>query len=169
MKPPPVPLIPSGLSPDCPDVLGQELFIECQDGWGWQRRINGTSKWDRDADVISSAELIVVPESYVEFTTSRSGLFGRVLTTVPGYRIERFLAYIMADGIDFDFTDHIAPAWRVMLGDGVPDYDSSWFPILGGNRVHLGYGVVSKSKAHLEAYELKRRQRNYQPPDWQRG
>lgn len=165
MQPPPVPLIPSGLSPECPDVLGQELFIRCEYGWGWQLRENGIADWCQLDEILTSAKLIVIPESYVEFTTPRCGIFGQVISQVPGYQFKHFLALIMSDGVDYDFTDNIADVWRVMLGDGFPDYDSSWFPILGGNYVYFGYGTVARSKEHLEACELKRRQRNLQPSD----
>jgi hypothetical protein len=64
----------------------------------------------------------------------------------------------MSDGCDYDFTQNIAPAWRVMLGDGELDYDSEWFPILKGQDVYFGYGSIGLDDHHFALSESRRRQ-----------
>jgi hypothetical protein len=100
-----------------------------------------------------------LPEGFVEFTTPRSGIHGTVLSAPHPYSLRRFVAFTMTDGCEHDFTDHIAPAWRVMLGDGTLDYDSEWFPILRGKDVYFGYGSVAADEHALALAESR----------WRRG
>jgi hypothetical protein len=61
----------------------------------------------------------------------------------------------MSDGCDYNFTDNIAPAWRVMLGDGDLDCESAWFPILNGREVYSGYGSVGLDSGWLDQSEAR--------------
>src|SRR6266480_4325314 len=131
MKPLPCPRVPTGLSERCREAFGEALVIRCVNGWGWSHHVRGQKSFVDD-QALFSAHLRVVPESFIEFTTPRGGIYGSVLSTPPGYSFKRFAALTMSDGCDYDFTEHIAPAWRVMLGDGQVDYESEWFPILDG-------------------------------------
>lgn len=143
MKPPPIPLVPSGLSPECPDVLGTPLLIQCLGGWGWTQHIDGkTTSFDDLSFLTSRVE--VVPEAYIDFTSPRCGIAGRVVRSPEGYQFTRFLAFIMSDGLDYNFTENIAPAWRVFFGDGDIDLESEWFPILKGEGTLDGYGTVAR-------------------------
>ena len=154
MKPPPEPLIPSGLSESCPDVIGERLLIRCVSGWGWTHRPDGTFQSFED-DTLTAGEIEVIPERYVEFTTPRCGLLG-LIEKLPGdYRFRRFLAFIMSDGCDYDFTDNIAPAWRVFVGDGELDLESEWFPVLGGETTIAGYGSVGRDAQSLDRSEAR--------------
>ena len=98
-------------------------------------------------------EIQVVPERYVAYTTPRCGLFGRIEKLPTGYRFNRFLAFIMSDGCDYDFTDNIAPAWRVFVGDGELDLESEWFPILRGESTIAGYGSIGRDSCALDKSE----------------
>ena len=60
----------------------------------------------------------VVPEAYIEFTAPRGGITGRVVQAPAPYEFTRFVAFIMSDGADYDFTGNIAPCWRVIFGNG---------------------------------------------------
>lgn len=149
MKPPPIPMIPSGLSDDCPDVIGQRLMIRCCNGWGWTHSPGGVPQLFDDPNLVAG-EIEVIPEQYVAFTTPRCGIAGRVVHCPPGFQLERFVAFIMSDGCDYDFSDNIAPAWRVMVGDGELDCESEWFPTLRGSRVFSGYGSVGCDSEALD-------------------
>jgi len=81
----------------------------------------------------------------------------------PGYSFKRFVALTMSDGCDYDFTEHIAPAWRVMLGDGEVDYESEWFPILGGEDVYFGYGAIGLNEHYLDLDIQRRREQAAAP------
>ena len=143
MKTPPAPLIPSGLSPTCPDVLGATLLIQCLHGWGWTQAVGGkTTIFDDEA--LAMGRVQIIPEAYVDFTAPRCGITGRVVQIPEPYELGRFLAYIMSDGVDYNFTDNIAPCWRVMLGTGDLDLDSTWMPILAGEDTLFGYGTVGQ-------------------------
>lgn len=143
MKAPPAPLVMSGLAPDCPDVLGSTLVLRCAPGWGWSREYHGVTTHGEVPDSWQTSVLFVVPESYVTFTTRRSGLYGSVAKGPEGVPWKRFLAFTMSAGCDFNFTDRAEASWRVMLGDGVPDYESHWFPVLKGEDVYFGYGEIA--------------------------
>ena len=156
MKPSPIPLIPSGLAENCPDVIGKRLLIRCCHGWGWTHHPNGTTEIFDD-ETLDMGEIHIVPERYVEYTTPRCGLLGRIEKLPDGYRFNRFLAFIMSDGCDYDFTDNIAPAWRVFVGDGELDLDSEWFPILGGDSTIAGYGSVGIDSEALDRAEARRK------------
>lgn len=148
MKPPPIPLIPSGLSTKCPDVIGSTLVIQCEPGWGWSRRGDREGQGFEEFS-LQYALVEVVPEAYVEHTTPRGGITGRVVKAPDGYSFTRFVAFIMMDGVDYDFTDNIARAWRVTFGTGELDLESDWFPILAGDDAIFGYGVVAQDEASL--------------------
>src|SRR5512138_3602289 len=122
MKPPPAPLTASGLSEQCQDALRKPLVVRCANGWGWTRRVGGKWNFLKANDRILAAHLQILPEGFNHFTTARSGVYGAVLSSPHGYSLKRFVAFTVCDGCDYDFTDHIAPAWRVMLGDGEVDY-----------------------------------------------
>ena len=110
MKPPPMPLVASGLSENCPNVIGKPLLIRCVHGWGWTHHPNGSLEAFEN-ETLAMGEIEIVPGQYVEYTTPRCGILGRI-TKLPGdYRFERFLAFIMSDGCDYDFTDNIAPGF----------------------------------------------------------
>lgn len=156
MKPMPCPRIPTGLSERCQDALGKPLIIRCAAGWGWSHQVRGQEAFVDD-QALFSAHLQVLPESFVEFTTPRGGLFGSVLSKPPGYSFKRFVALPMSDGCDHDFTEHIASTWRVMFGDGGVDYESAWFPILGGEDVYFGYGTIGLNEHYLDLDTLRRR------------
>ena len=96
-----------------------------------------------------------MPEAYVEFRSPKSGIIGRVVTAPAGYRFTRFLAFIMSDGVDHDFTENIAGFWRVMFGDGDLDLESDWFPILGGESTLFGYGIVAQDADGLARYRRR--------------
>jgi hypothetical protein len=103
-----------------------------------------------------------VPESFIEFTTPLGGIYGSVLSAPPGYYFKHFAALTMSDRCDYDFTEHIAPAWRVMLGDGEVDYESEWFPILGGEDVYFGYGAIGLNEHYLDL-DMRRREQAAAP------
>lgn len=149
MKLPPAPQIPSGLSPTCPDVPGSTLTIQCVHGWGWTQRICGKNTIFDDETL--AMELIqVIPEAYVNFPAPRCGITGSVVQIPAPYECGRFLAFIMSDGVDYNFTDNIAPCWQVMFGNGDLDLDSSWFPILAGEETLFGYGIVGQDAEWLQ-------------------
>lgn len=148
MTPPPIPLIPSGLSPTCFDVLGSTLLIQCLHGWGWSRHVEGKPEIFDD-EIVAMGRIEVVPESYVEFTTPRCGITGSVPQAPAQFQFRRFVAFIMSDGVDYNFSDQIAPCWRVIFGNGNLDLDSAWFPILEGEDVLFGYGTVGKNAEWL--------------------
>ncbi|QJE94567.1 hypothetical protein [Luteolibacter luteus] len=148
MKPPPSKLVPSGLSLECPDVIGSKLLIQCSPGWGWSHRIDGVGQ-DLEDPSLQYAVVEVVPEAYVEFTTPRCGITGRVVKAPDGYSFTRFVAFIMLDGEDYDFTENIAGAWRVTFGTGELDLESEWFPILAGDDAIFGYGSIAQDEASL--------------------
>lgn len=156
MKPPPAPLTASGLSEQCQEALGKPLVIRCANGWGWTHRVHGRRAFFEEAALLT-AHVHVLPEGFVRFTTPRSGVYGAVLSAPEGYSLTRFVAFTMCDGCDYDFIEHIAPAWRVMLGDGELDYDSEWFPVLGGQDVYSGYGTVGLSEHYLDLDDSRRR------------
>ena len=109
-------------------------------------------------EVLCAGRLGILPEGFVGFTTPRSGIYGAVLSAPQPYSLERFVAFTMTDGCDHDFTEHIAPAWRVMLGDGALDCDAEWFPILKGRDVYFGYGSVAVDEHAFALAEFRRRQ-----------
>jgi len=157
MKPPPAPLVPSGLSPDCPDVIGETLTIRCTYGWGWYLLPDGI---DGPLISIESGSLLhsdieVIPEEYVDFTAPRCCISGRVKRNPAGYDFDRFVAFIMSDGCDYNFTDNIAQVWRVMLGDGKLDCETDWSPRLSGREVYFGYGSVGQDSGWLDRLELE--------------
>jgi len=158
MKPLPCPRIPTGLSERCQDALGSPLVIRCANGWGWTHRVRGQNSFVDDQALFSS-HLRVVPEGFIKFTSPRGGIYGPVLSTPPGYSFKRFVALTMSDGCDYDFTEHIAPIWRVMLGDGEVDYESEWFPILGGEDVYFGYGAIGLNEDYL-SLDMQRRRKH---------
>lgn len=153
MKPPPTPLVMSGLAQDCPDVLGKTLLLTCLPGWGWSREHRGVTTHGEVSYSLQTSVLFVVPEAYIASTTPRSGLYGSIANGPEEAPWRRFLAFTMSDGCDFNFTDRSAPAWRVMLGDGVPDYESHWFPVLKGEDVYFGYGSIIELPAKLSTVE----------------
>jgi hypothetical protein len=153
MKRPPTPLVMSGLAPDCPDVLGATLLLTCVPGWGWSREHRGVTTHGEVSHSLQTSVLFVVPETYVAFTTPRSGLCGCIARGPDGVPWKRFLAFTMSDGCNFNFTDRCAPAWRVMLGAGVPDHESHWFPVLKGEDVYFGYGSIMELPAALSKME----------------
>ena len=101
-------------------------------------------------ETLAMGELEIVPEEYVHFTTPRSGIAGRIVWNTGMYSLTRFVAFIMNDGCDYNFTDKIAHAWRVMVGDGGVDYESSWFPIISGPNSYFGYGVIGLDRIWLD-------------------
>jgi hypothetical protein len=119
--------------------------------------VHGQKSFVKD-EALLSAHLRVAPESFIEFTTPRGGIYGSVLSTPPGYSFKRFAAFTMSDGCDYDFTEHITPAWRVMLGDGEVDYESEWFPILGGQDVYFGHGSIGLNDHYLDLDTRRRRE-----------
>ena len=139
-----MPLNPSGLSPTCLDVLESALLIQCLHGWGWSQTVNGKSESFND-ELVAMGRIEVIPESYVEFSVPRSGITGRVSNAPGHYQFSRFVAFIMSDGLDYNFTDNIAPSWRVIFGNGNLDLESAWFPILEGEDALFGYGTVVKN------------------------
>ena len=143
-----MPLIPSGLSPTCIDVLGSTLLIQCLQGWGWSHVVDGHHV-PFDDEVVAMGRIEVIPESYVEFTAPCCGITGSVPHAPGQYRFTRFVAFIMSDGLDYNFTDHIAPCWRVIFGNGCLDLESAWFPILDGDDTLFGYGTVGKNAEWL--------------------
>lgn len=146
MKPPPMPLIPSGLSPTCTDVLGSTLLIQCLHGWGWSHAGKDESFND---ELVAMGRIEIVPESFVDFTAPRCGITGSVPNAPGEYQFRRFVAFIMSDGVDYNFTDKIAPCWRVIFGNGRLDLESAWFPILEGEDALFGYGTVGKNAEWL--------------------
>ena len=154
MREPPIPLVPSGLADTCPDVRGTRLCIRTCEGWGWTR-------WDGDKrhsaqNPFASMDLLVEPLKYIEFTAPRCGLYGRLLSQPEGYHYTNFLAFIMSDGCDFNFTDAIAPSWRVFVGDGEVDLDSDWMPVLRRGATSFdGYGTVAESPSAIDQWEQR--------------
>lgn len=157
MKPPPAPLTPSGLAAGCRDFIGKPLLLRCEFGWGWSHHLCGHSTPFED-EILFAGRLRILFEGFVEFTTPRSGIYGAVLSAPLPYSFERFVAFTMTDGREHDFTEHIAPAWRVMLGDGALDCDSEWFPILKGKDVYFGYGSIGVDEHAFALAESRWRQ-----------
>jgi hypothetical protein len=156
MKPPPAPLTPSGLAKQCREFIGIPLVLRCEFGWGWSHQVTGHSTPFDDESLVAGT-LRLLPEGFVEFTTPRSGIHGTVLSAPHPYSLQRFVAFTMTDGCEHDFAEHIAPAWRVMLGDGTVDYESEWFPILKGLDVYFGYGSIGVDEHALELADSKYR------------
>lgn len=156
MKPPPAPLHQSGLTEGCSRFFGKPLLLRCEAGWGWTHKVHGRSSLFDD-EALFSSRMRIEPEGFVEFPTPRSGIYGKVIAAPSPYSQERFVAFTMTDGCDYDFYDHIAPAWRVMLGDGILDYDSHWFPILNGNDVCFGYGSIGVDDNAFALAEARRK------------
>ncbi|YCM47026.1 hypothetical protein V2O64_24600 (plasmid) [Verrucomicrobiaceae bacterium 227] len=145
MKDPPAPLHPSGLAEDCPDVVNSTLVVRGEYGWGWTHDGEAVDDY-----VLCNGEFEVIVEEYVSFTRSRSGILGRVTKSPAHYQFDRFVAFTMGDSCDFNFTNNICQAWRFMVGDGVLDTNSSWFPILKGKSVYFGYGVIGKNRSWFD-------------------
>jgi hypothetical protein len=166
MKPPPVPLTPCGLSPTCPDVLGTALLIQCLRGWGWTQIVEGKTAIFAD-ETLAMGRVQIEPEAYIDFTAPRSGITGRVVQIPAPYELTRFVAYIMTDGVDYNFTDNIAPAWRVILGTGGLDLDSAWIPILAGEDTLFGYGTVGQDADWLRrsGHLFQRQSEQVVPPN----
>ena len=148
MKPPPQPLFSSGLSTHCQNVVRGSLVARCTIGWGWTHRLRGQAIPFED-EQLTGAYVDLLPEGFVGFTTARSGIFGAVTGAPEQFQLKRFVAFTMSDGCDWDFTEKIAPAWRLMLGHGELDYKSEWFPILNGPDVYFGYGTIGKNRELL--------------------
>jgi hypothetical protein len=161
MKPPPASLTPSGLAERCRDFIGKPLLLRCEYGWGWDHHLGGLSTPFNDG-ILCSGRLSILPEGFVEFTTSRSGIYGTVLSAPQPYSLERFVAFTITEGCEHDFAEDIASAWRVMLGDGTLDCDSEWFPILKGEDVYFGYGSIGLDDHAFVLAESKWRQRSEQ-------
>lgn len=151
MKQPPLPLAPSGLAARAAGHLGHPLVIRCCAGWGWSVLSGGETMPVNDAS-LTNADIEVIPEAFIPFRSERGGIHGRVISPPAGHSFTRFLAFTMPDGTDYDFTNHAAAAWRVVLSDGVPDLDSHWFPLLTGDPCYLGYGMVALSAAHHDRF-----------------
>ena len=129
-------------------------MIRCCHGWGWTSRKGGKSEPFTD-EALAMGEIHVVPEQYIDFTAPRCGILGRI-DKIPGdYQFKRFLAFIMSDGCDYNFTDQIAPVWRVFVGDGELDLESEWFPILRGDSTIDGYGSVGLDSNALDRAEAR--------------
>ncbi len=141
MKTPPTPLTDSCIADDCEEVVGLTLTLRCLYGWGWMQQ-SGRQQASIDDESIVSAEMSVVIDGYVRFTMPRSGIHGHVPNPPNGYSFTRFLVFIMSEGTDYNFTTNVAPAWRVILGDGCPDYESSWFPVMDDPNALYGYGTI---------------------------
>ena len=156
MKPPPTPLVPSGLTEQCQDVIGKSLTVRCANGWGWTHNVRGERN-SFDDPALVAGHVQIIPEGFIEFTTPRGGMYGKVLVAPKGYNFNRFVAVIMSDGCNYDFNANIAPAWRVMFGDGVLDCDSEWFPILNGPDVYFGYGSIGLNEYFLDASQASRK------------
>ena len=139
----------SGLSDQCPDVMGTTLVVRCCHGWGWTRHSEKGMEAFSD-DALAMGELVIVPEEYVRFSMPRSGIAGRIIRGIGTYPLTRFVAFIMNDGCDHDFTDNIAHAWRVMVGNGGVDYETEWFPIISGPDSYSGYGVIGLGRDWLD-------------------
>ena len=163
MKPPPAPLASSGLSKRCCEFIGRSLLLRCEFGWGWSHHLGDHSTLVDD-EILLAGRIQILPEGFVEFTTLRSGIFGTVVSAPQPYCFERFVAFTMTDGCEHDFADHIAPAWRVMLGDGTLDYNSEWFPILRGKDVYFGYGSIGLDEHTFALAEAKWRQSSEPAP-----
>lgn len=144
MKKPPEPLIDSCLSDDCEDLVGLTLTLRCLYGWGWTQQCAGLQAPIDDEPIIT-AEMSLVVDGYLRFTMPRSGIHGHVPHPPIGYSFTRFLAFIMSDGTDYNFTARVAQVWRVILGDGRPDYESSWFPVMDDPNALYGYGTIDVS------------------------
>lgn len=140
------PEFPSSLSDGCSDVIGTILALRCENGWGWYRTPGDGDELIEDPRLIN-ALLEIVPQSYVALTRPRSGIAGRVVRAPDGYDFHRFVAVIMSDGCDYDFSGNVAPAWRLWLGDGEIDYVEDKllgrFPTMTGTSVYHGYGSIA--------------------------
>ncbi|MCI0365593.1 MAG: hypothetical protein L0219_17150 [Phycisphaerales bacterium] len=156
MKPPPAPLTRSGLSERCHDILGKNLILRCAPGWGWSHHV-GEQSFPFQDEVLVAGHVHLLAQGFVEFTTPCSGIYGAVTSAPQPYSLQRFVAFTMSDGCDYDFTENIAPAWRIMLGQGDLDYESEWFPILKGQNVYFGYGSIGLDKHFLDLSESRRR------------
>jgi hypothetical protein len=152
MKPPPQPLIPSGLSDRCTNVIGRTLLLRCVPGWGWVRIVNDTTVRVEDPR-LCYADIAITVHDFVHFTTPHSGILGTVEHPPVGYEFKRFVAYIMSDGTDFDFTDQVASAWRVILGNGPVDYESAWCPIMSDPDAIYGYGTIALNAHYLALHQ----------------
>ena len=102
-----------------------------------------------DDEAVVMGRIEVVPEAYIEFTAPRGGITGRVVQAPAPYEFTRFVAFIMSDGADYDFTGNIAPCWRVIFGNGNLDLETTWFPLLDGDDAILGYGTIGKDEDWL--------------------
>ena len=71
----------------------------------------------RHVDQPRAGEVRLLPEGFVEFTTPRSGIYGAVVSSPQPYSLERFVAFTMSDGCNYDFTQNIAPALRLIVTD----------------------------------------------------
>ena len=155
------PEFPSSLSDDCPDVIGSLLALRCVNGHGWSLA-SDTGVGPIEDPNLYNALLEVIPEFFVALTRPRSGIAGRVVRAPDGYDFHRFVAVIMSDGCDYDFSGNVAPAWRVWLGSGELDYVEDEFlgrvPVMTGTGVYHGWGSIA-----IPEYWAKDLRRRSQP------
>ncbi|MCC5844718.1 MAG: hypothetical protein JJU05_10745 [Verrucomicrobia bacterium] len=147
MQKPPVKLNPRSLADACPDIIGFPLLILCENGWGWTHYSDPKPVLVDDLP-FNGHVIEVIPERYIDFTGPRSGLVGKVLSSPAGFGFKHFVAFIMADGCDYNFENNIPP-WRIFLGEGEVNLEVEWFPVLIGKDVWSGYGRLASREKYF--------------------
>ncbi|MDB2687328.1 hypothetical protein N9Y42_08960 [Mariniblastus sp.] len=97
-------------------------------------------------------DIEIFPESFVEFLVPRAGIFGSVRSPDPSHTFSQFLALVMTDGREFDFTNNVAHQWRFMFGSGGVDFERNWFPVLSGESTIYGFGMIALNSILLDRH-----------------
>ena len=139
---------PSSLAEETRSCLGGSLRMRCRHGWGWTWK---DGLFDEEKFTVDDIEIF--PESFVEFVVPRAGIFGSVRSPDRSHIFSQFLALVMTDGREFDFTNNVAPSWRIMFGSGSVNYERDWFPVLSSELTIYGFGMIALNSNWLDRHD----------------
>ena len=140
-------MTPSSLAEETLSCLGGSLRMRCCHGWGW------TWKGELfDEKYFTVNDIEIFPESFVEFLVPRAGIFGSVRSPDRSHTFSQFLALVMTDGREFDFTNNVAHHWRFMFGSGGVDFERNWYPVLSSELTIYGFGMIALNSNWLDRH-----------------
>ena len=140
-------VVPSSLAEETRSFLGGSLRMRCCHGWGWT--------WHGELfneNAFTADDIEIFPESFVEFLVPRAGIYGSVRSPDPSHTFSQFLALVMTDGREFDFTRNVAHQWRFMFGSGGVDFERNWFPVLSCEHTIHGFGIIALNSTLLDRH-----------------
>ena len=137
------------------------LRINCSHGaWDTRRK---WAQWARDAstDVSPVAVLADLQGPKFRLGDIKGGFleFSVNQTVTLGSSAEAILPIHMAE-----ILAAMGPGGRLLLGDGEVDYETEWFPILGGQDVYFGYGAIGLNEHYLDLDRQRWREHPYCRP-----